>query len=385
MESDEFPSASVIVVGYNSREYLQRCFDGLLRQRYPAQVELLFVDNASSDRSSEFVRDTFPSVVVIDSGGNLGYAAGNNLGAQHAQGAVVAFLNPDTEPTADWLVELVRPLVADSSIGLTTSRIVHMHDPERINTCGNELSLSGITTCRRANEPSALVERDEDVTAVSGAAFATWAWLFRDLDRFDESFWMYLEDTDLSWRARRAGFRCVLAARSVVSHEYEFTLPPRKTLLVERNRYRMLAKNLRLRTIIALMPLLCLSELLTWGWAGLRGRRHVAAKAQATWWCISHLRLLRQINRAGNLSPAISDARLLRSHSGIPAIASVADGVVGHVIAAFITPLAVLLTLTAFMLVRESAPAATTTRQSRGSDAYRSHQRDIPAVLRRNG
>jgi hypothetical protein len=184
---------------------------------------------------------------------------------------------------------LVRPLLSDPHIGLTTSKILMMSDRARINTCGNAVSLSGITWCRGAGERADQFSIDSYVPAVSGCSFAIRAELFDNLGGFDERFFMYLEDTDLSWRARAAGFRCRYVADSIVYHDYSLTLTPWKVGLIERNRYRMLAKHLSMRGVLGLAPALATAEVLTWGYATLHGPRFLFAKARATAWALTQV------------------------------------------------------------------------------------------------
>jgi GT2 family glycosyltransferase len=283
------PSVSVIVVGFNSRRYLSACFNALANICYPGKTELLFVDNQSSDGSAAFVASAFPQVRTVETGANLGYAAGNNYGAAIAKGEILVFLNPDTEVAVDWLAPLVRPLVDDPTIGLTTSKILLLRNRETINACGNDISLAGITWCRGAGQPATSFTVDEDVPAVSGCSFAMCADLFRRLDGFDERFFMYLEDTDLSWRARVAGYRCRFVANSLVYHDYRLGFSAWKMGLIERNRYRMLGKHLSLRGIIALSPALVAAEVLTWGYAVLCGPRCILAKTRASLWAVTQL------------------------------------------------------------------------------------------------
>ena len=148
----EFPAVSIIIVGFNSRAHLNRSFTSLQALNYRGPIQTIFVDNCSNDGSTSFVREHFPGVHVIASGQNLGYAGGNNRGVKDATGQILVFLNPDTEVTSGWLDALVRPLVSDPQTGLTTSKILMMSDRDRINTCGNAVSLSGITWCRGAGE-----------------------------------------------------------------------------------------------------------------------------------------------------------------------------------------------------------------------------------------
>jgi GT2 family glycosyltransferase len=308
------PRASIIVVGYNSKAHLGRCFESLLRLEYPGDVELIYVDNQSQDNSSDYVRRAFPSVLVVEPRKNLGYAGGNNFGTQRASGEVLVFLNPDTEVEPNWLVNLVRPFEVEATVGLTTSRILLMHDRDRVNTCGNDVSLAGITWCRGAGQHRDALEDDSDVPAVSGCAFAIRAALFEQLGGFDERFFMYLEDTDLSWRARAAGFRCRYVANSIVYHDYKLSLTPWKIELIERNRYRMLGKHLSLRGLLALTPALLCAEMLTWGYATLHGRRHMLAKSRATVWALT------QIGPVLRTRWRPSEGVILRDHKPAPPV-----------------------------------------------------------------
>ena len=335
----KYPSVSVVVVGYNSCEWVSLCLASLTSQDYPTPYEILFVDNASSDDSADFVRLRFPTVRVIESGGNIGYSGGNNLGAHYATGKVLAFANPDTCADPSWLRELITPLVLDKSIGMTTSKIVLMEQRDVINACGNDVSLSGITTCRRVGERAVDVIADEDVCAVSGAACAIRGELFSQLGGFDEQFWMYLEDTDLSWRVRLAGYRCVLAANSVIAHDYRFQLSGIKTRVIERNRYLMLSKNLSVRSLIVLSPGFLGGEVVTWGWAITHGLQHVAAKIWAAIWMVFHIHIVWQGHRATQSGRRVSDATLLHAYRRSPAIAEVSSGMIGRGAQVLLTPI----------------------------------------------
>ncbi|MCG2737608.1 MAG: glycosyltransferase family 2 protein, partial [Candidatus Methanoperedenaceae archaeon] len=90
------PPVSVIIVNFNGKHYLKNCLSSLSAQSYPA-IEVIFVDNGSGDGSVEYVRKEFPSVRIIESKKNLGFAKGNNLGIREARGELIATLNNDTE------------------------------------------------------------------------------------------------------------------------------------------------------------------------------------------------------------------------------------------------------------------------------------------------
>lgn len=264
--------ASVIVVSYNSRAELGPCLDSILPELGPDD-ELVVVDNDSSDGSAEFVRATYPAARLI-CGANTGYAGGNNRGAAVAQGDYLVLLNPDTVVQPGALDALIAPLAEDDQVGLTTACVVLMDQPELINTCGNTVHYTGLAYCRGARQPRAAYSAADDVDAVSGAAFAIRRSLFTTLGGFDEYFFMYVEDTDLSWRARLAGYRCRYVPGAVVAHAYKPGYGPRKAFYLDRNRHVMLLKHLSGATYLRLLPGLLLAELVTWGFLLLQGPRY---------------------------------------------------------------------------------------------------------------
>lgn len=283
----ESTRASIIIVGYNSQEDLPRCLASL-KETVTAADEVIVVDNASQDGTSQALEAHFPWVRVVRSPENLGFGGGNNLGAREAQGRYLAFLNPDTTVAPGWLDALLAALEADPTAGLATAKILLLQDPERINACGNDIHISGLTLCRGAGAPSTAFTHTETVGAVSGAAFAIRRTLFDTLGGFDPAFFMYMEDTDLSLRARLAGYRCLFVPEAVVYHRYQLRFGPRKTFYQERNRYLMLLKNLRWRTLLALLPALLLAEVVTWGFVLLLERKNMGNKVRAYGWVARH-------------------------------------------------------------------------------------------------
>lgn len=285
---------SVIVVAYNSRRHLPACLSSILAAIGPLD-ELIIVDNGSSDGSAELVERHFPQARLIR-GANVGYAGGNNCGAAAARGEYLVFLNPDTVIAPGAIEALVAPLRASGDIGLTTACIVHLSRPELVNACGNTMHVSGLTYCRGAGRPRAAYDAPADVDAVSGAAFAIPRDLFEELGGFDERFFLYCEDTDLSWRARLAGKRCCYVPEALVYHDYQVGYSPTKAFYVERNRHLMLLKNLDRSTYLRLLPVLLLAELVTWGFLLLQGPRYWLVKPRvyhAIWreiWAPGHAR-----------------------------------------------------------------------------------------------
>src|SRR5262245_38640408 len=102
------PTVTVVVLNYNGLKHLESCFRSLLALDYPEDhIELMLVDNGSKDGSIAYMHEHFPGVRLVETGENLGFAAGNDYGAERATGEYVAFLNNDTRVEPEWLKELV--------------------------------------------------------------------------------------------------------------------------------------------------------------------------------------------------------------------------------------------------------------------------------------
>jgi len=274
--------ASIIIVAYNSCGYLKACLDSVLAELGP-EDELIVVDNGSTDGSPDLVEGCYPHVHLIK-GKNSGYAGGNNVGAAAARGDFLVFLNPDTVMRPGALSALVEPFGQHPAVGLTTACIVLMDRPDTVNTCGNTMHYTGLTYCRGMGRPRSHYSTSGEVDAVSGAAFAIKRTLFAELGGFDEQFFMYVEDSDLSLRARLAGFRCWYSADSVVLHDYRPSYTPGKAFYLERNRHLMLLKTLSGATYARALPGLLLGEVVTGGFMVLKGRRFWAVKPRVYRW-----------------------------------------------------------------------------------------------------
>lgn len=302
-------SASVIVVSYNSRSYLETCLSSICAQLGPAD-ELIVVDNGSSDGSAELVAARFPAARLIR-GPNTGYAGGNNRGAEAATGDYLVFLNPDTITGPGAIAALLAPLAADPSVGMTTACLVLADNPEQINTCGNTMHYTGLTYCRGAGRPRHEYATQVKVDAVSGAAFAIGRELFLRLGGFDEAFFMYVEDSDLSWRARLAGYNIRYVPEAVIVHHYTMSYSPSKAYHLERNRHLMLLKNLGRATYLRMLPALLLSELVTGGYLLLRGPRYWGVKPRAYAWLWRNRQAVRASRSRTQLLRRCSDTVVL--------------------------------------------------------------------------
>lgn len=257
------PSVSVIIVHYRGREMLRRCLDSLLDTNYDS-FRVVLVDNGSRDGSVEFVKKLNGDLVdVIRSEENLGFVGGNNLALPQVKSKYVALLNDDTVVAPDWLKRLVNVANNDPSIGACQPKLLSLSNPKcfEYNGCaGGMLDVYGVPFCR--GRVFDLIEDDNgqydataDVFWASGAAILVKRQVLDDVGFLDDMFHAHMEEIDLCWRIRLAGYRVVCVPSSVVYHLGGGTPLPEKFYLKERNNLIMMLKNFSGRSLLKFFPL----------------------------------------------------------------------------------------------------------------------------------
>ncbi len=257
---------AVIIVTYNSSRFIDGCFTALAHMdRSGLDVEVVVVDNGFKDDALEKLK-AYPWVTVIAAEKNLGFSGGNNLAMQRAMEAgadYVYLLNHDTEATPSFLVEAVRDAENDPRIGAAQSLLLLHPDKELINSTGNTIHFLGFGYCLEYRKPYAQWKAPvrKEIAYPSGAGVLFRTAVLRKVGVLDEQLFLYHEDLDLGWRIRLAGYDVVLVPRSVVYHKYEFSRSISKYYFMERNRYIVFMKNLRLWTLAVLAIPLFVSEI----------------------------------------------------------------------------------------------------------------------------
>jgi GT2 family glycosyltransferase len=192
--------------------------DALLGQTYP-NFEVILVDNGSSDGSAAYVTANYPSVKVVESGENCGFARGNNLGIRAARGELIATLNNDTEATPGWLEALVGAMMSDGRAGMCASKMLRMDDHTVIDSTGICVSRSGACWDRGMFEKDeGQYETMEEVFGPCAGAALYRKSMLDEVGLFDEDFVSYMEDTDLAFRCRLKGWKCLYVPKAIVNH-----------------------------------------------------------------------------------------------------------------------------------------------------------------------
>ena len=249
-----FPVVSVIILNYNGKEYLETCLNSVLNSAY-SNFEVIFVDNGSSDGSVDFVKEKFacyPCLRIVINSENLGFAEGNNVGAQHAKSDLLVFLNNDTKVYPNWLGELVKTAISNPSVGICLCRIICDNSQE--NLLGN-VDRYGRAALMHFED---VIKRGRDVIA-SGPAFLIRRDVFNIIGGFDCRYVLYFEDIDLAWRVKLLGYRILIEPKAIVFHEVAGTIRrvglSRRRYLVYRNTLRTLIKNYSVPTLWRVLPI----------------------------------------------------------------------------------------------------------------------------------
>jgi GT2 family glycosyltransferase len=209
--------ARIVVLNWNGRAWLERCLSAVDRQR-TTEIEVVLVDNASTDDSLPLVGARFPWVRVVALAENRGFAGGNNAGAAGCAADYLVFLNNDTEVEPGWLAALMTEADKRPLVGLVTSHITYIEEPGRIDSAGDGYLRCGGAFKIAHGQSSAGAFPSGEVFGACGAAFLIRTKLFEQLGGFDERFFMVYEDVDLSYRARLRGSEIRYAPGAVVRH-----------------------------------------------------------------------------------------------------------------------------------------------------------------------
>lgn len=253
------PRVSILIINLNGSALLSDCLTALQAQSYPAkQIEIILVDNGSTDDSVAFVRKEFPEVRVIEVGRNLGFAGGNNLAARHARGKYLALINNDAVAEPEWLAALMHTIEVEQ-VACVASKMLSW-DGTRVDFAGGVMNIYGrafgLDEGWKAN---GYYNQPSDLFFACGGAMLIQRDIFLELKGFDERFMAYFEDVDLGWRLWLAGHRVRFEAKAVVRHRGQTTgkrFPvEQRYMLSEANALRMIIQNYEDKILWRVLPL----------------------------------------------------------------------------------------------------------------------------------
>lgn len=214
---------SVVIPNWNGQRFLADCLDALRGQTL-ADIEVILVDNASTDGSQDFVRTRYPEVRLIELKENRGFTGACNAGMEAAEGAYIALLNNDTEVASDWAEQVARAFESHSDAGIVASKMLLFDQRDRLHTAGDFFTTDGRAGNRGAWQwDKGQYDRGEYVFSACGGSAVYRQSMLAEIDTLDDDFFFLLEDVDLAWRAQLAGYKVWYEPLAIVYHHLSAT------------------------------------------------------------------------------------------------------------------------------------------------------------------
>jgi len=245
---------SIIIPNYNGEDLLYNCINSIYKNISIKDFEIIVVDNGSTDNSINRVKSNFQNVEIISSNSNLGYSGGCNLGATHASGKYLLFLNNDTEHSNEWIEKLVYFLDSNSKIAAVQPKILNIHNKKLFDYAGGAGGFID-KFCFPFVQGRIFHTLEEDhnqynnpsrIFWASGAAFMIRSNIFKTLEGFDKVYFAYMEEIDLCWRAQAMGYKIYSVPDSFVYHYGKQTIKEntiKSHYLNHRNSWILFFKN----------------------------------------------------------------------------------------------------------------------------------------------
>lgn len=257
--------ATIVIPNYNGMQYLGPCLESLMMQSRQ-DFSVILMDNGSQDASVEFVETHFPEVVIHRFDRNEGFCRAVNEGIRLSRTPYVILLNNDTVCDETFVEELVRAMEEASreeravQVFSCAAKMVQMNDPEKMDNAGDYYSAFGWAYAIGKGKPAVRYDREREIFSACAAAAIYRREIFEEIGLFDETHFAYLEDTDVAYRARIAGYRNYFAPKAVVRHVGSATSGSLynefKIRYSSRNSIYLIYKNMPWPQIVLNFPLL---------------------------------------------------------------------------------------------------------------------------------
>ncbi|MFP4547010.1 MAG: glycosyltransferase family 2 protein [Fidelibacterota bacterium] len=326
---------SVIIPHYNGEAILKDCLRSLYQSTRVA-LEVILVDNGSSDNSVKMVRQEFPEVNIYQQSENLGFAGGCNAGIQKATSRYVLILNNDTTHKENWIEYLLETLIMDKTIAAVQPKLISYQNREYFDYSGangGEMDIFGFPFARGRffqhieKDNHQYDNKNREIVWASGTAFLARRDVITEAGLFDDTFFAHMEEIDLDWRLRLMGYKIAVNSKAEVYHRSGFTLgaeSPFKKYLNHRNSLYMLLANYKCLTLLYILPARILLDYLAVLDAVRRfdmGR--LTAVFKAHFWCLFHPgKIIKKRQKVKRLRQRTDKQIMAKFYSGSIALAS---------------------------------------------------------------
>jgi GT2 family glycosyltransferase len=268
---------AVVILNYNGKHFLERFLSGVVQFSSHPNTTVYVADNASTDQSVAYIKEHFPNVELILSTENYGFAGGYNYALKLIKADYYVLLNSDVEVSENWISPIIDLMESDKTIATCQPKIKAEYDKtlfEHAGGAGGWMDYLGYPFCRgrifmQLETDNGQYDDAADIFWSTGAAMFIRAELYHNFEGLDDSYFAHMEEIDLCWRLKRAGYRHMVVPQSVVYHVGGGTLPPtspKKVYLNFRNNLMTLLKNEPVSKLLWLIPF----RLILDGIAGVR-------------------------------------------------------------------------------------------------------------------
>ncbi len=252
------PLISILMVNYNGQAHLKEFFESVFELNYPKErYEVVVVDNASCDGSADWIWKNYPQVKLICLDKNYGFTTGNNIGVKYCRGTFLALINNDTVLDKNWLIELVKHAVKDAD-AIYGSKMMWYSRRDYIVYGGGRLFAWGEPCHLQTYSKDPGTEREPSLTMYAdGCGELISKEIFLKLDGFDESYFCYSDDIELSWKAWLLGYRIYFVPTAKFYHKVSATLGSRSFAFIYyivRNQLRNIFKFTEFPNLIIMLP-----------------------------------------------------------------------------------------------------------------------------------
>ncbi|MGN0297597.1 MAG: glycosyltransferase family 2 protein [Lachnospiraceae bacterium] len=208
---------TIIIPNYNGKKFLKECLDALETQTSD-DFDVLVVENASSDGSSEFIRAGYPWVKLLENETNLGFAGGVNVGIKACKTPYVLLLNNDTKVHSHFVEQMITAIEQSEHIFSVSSKMIQYHDHTKIDDAGDYYNLLGWAFQSGVGHSVKKFRRPKKIFSACAGAAIYRREVFEEIGYFDELHFAYLEDIDVGYRAKLAGYDNIYWPKALVYH-----------------------------------------------------------------------------------------------------------------------------------------------------------------------
>ena len=255
---------SVVIPNLNGKHFLEICLKSIYNQSF-GDVEVILIDNASNDDSVKFVLNEYPKVKIVVNNENLGFSKAVNQGIKAANGDLIFLLNNDTELHIDCLKALNNAAQDKKDASIFASKMLYFDERNIINDVGDIFSIYAIAHQQGKGEvDNGQYNAERYIFGACAGAAMYRADLFQEIGLFDEDFFAYLEDVDVSFRSQIYGRKCLYVPNAVVYHVDGGTSKKINNFsryYTTRNVLYLITKNFPWKILLLLSPFILLGQL----------------------------------------------------------------------------------------------------------------------------